>query len=605
MREVREYAHIETRNIRSKILPIAIVFSVTTRRLQATSALSTSFSPFERVTWKDRFQTQTAAIRHEEHSLLFLPKSNLKPIFFKKDHSHSFTTMKLPNNCTASRTVFTVGLVFLIAGMARTDHAEESHRLLTLIDESVDLEPLFPLHAKDYWGFFLAILGLVVAAGGMRISFAVMYYYLRSFRCFVLTNYCLLHFTGGIGGGGILVPIYILILDFPIKYAISLSAVTVLGGAVANNLVNYSKVHPDDDKRNHPKRPSVDWDLLLQLEPPAMAGTLIGAALNAILPSIVLLCFLLALLSFTAYKTLSKASQLYQKETKRLQGQTPTKQPDEAESMMNNKDTTYGALTLPQGEAAPEASLRSNHLTAEVWKAIFKMTALFVLITVLTLLEGGSKTERSVSFGLPQCDSRCHWYSQISMLAIIVAFGVWTRSSILHRLHTLGGPILSDIDWDESNTIHYPLYAILAGIAAGLFGIGTFDRRKNRNSRTCAHWIVLSLSLPPTGGGIVKGPLMLELGVHPTVASATTAAMILFTSATATISYSIYGFVQNDYALVCFAIGFISTMFGQSIMSLLMKRYNRPSYIAFSIGIVVALSAVCMTVESVSAIMSG
>jgi hypothetical protein len=60
------------------------------------------------------------------------------------------------------------------------------------------------------------------------------------------------------------------------------------------------------------------------------------------------------------------------------------------------------------------------------------------------------------------------------MLVIIVGFGFWTRTSILHRVRVLGGPILSDIDWDDSNTIHYPMYAILAGIVAGLFGIGTF-----------------------------------------------------------------------------------------------------------------------------------
>lgn len=92
---------------------------------------------------------------------------------------------------------------------------------------------------------------------------------------------------------------------------------------------------------------------------------------------------------------------------------------------------------------------------------------------------------------------------------------------------------------------------------------------------------------------------MLELGVHPTVASATSAAMILFTSATATLSYSIYGFVQYDYASACLTIGFISALLGQSIMSMLMQRYDRPSYIAYSIGIVVAISAVAMTVESI------
>ena len=48
-----------------------------------------------------------------------------------------------------------------------------------------------------------------------------------------------------------------------------------------------------------------------------------------------------------------------------------------------------------------------------------------------------------------------------------------------------GGPILSEIEWGEEKTITNPLVAIVAGLAAGLFGVG---------------------------GGIIKGPLTLALG---------------------------------------------------------------------------------------------
>lgn len=60
-----------------------------------------------------------------------------------------------------------------------------------------------------------------------------------------------------------------------------------------------------------------------------------------------------------------------------------------------------------------------------------------------------------------------------------------------------------DVLWTRRNTIRYPVLCTIAGLAAGLFGIG---------------------------GGIVKGPLMLEMGVLPEVASVTSATMILFTS---------------------------------------------------------------------------
>ena len=66
---------------------------------------------------------------------------------------------------------------------------------------------------------------------------------------------------GGIGGGGILVPIYILVMEFSPKHAIPLSNITVFGGAVANTLLNTRKRHPLAD------RPLVDWDLILVMEP--------------------------------------------------------------------------------------------------------------------------------------------------------------------------------------------------------------------------------------------------------------------------------------------------------------------------------------------------
>jgi uncharacterized membrane protein YfcA len=106
------------------------------------------------------------------------------------------------------------------------------------------------------------------------------------------------------------------------------------------------------------------------------------------------------------------------------------------------------------------------------------------------------------------------------------------------------------------------------------------------------------------GGGIVNGPLMLALGVHPAVASATSACMILFTSSTATFSFYVFGRLTQSYSLACFLIGFASTLVGQCVMTLLLKRYQRHSYVVFSIGIVVALSAVCMTAESVLAVLA-
>lgn len=98
---------------------------------------------------------------------------------------------------------------------------------------------------------------------------------------------------------------------------------------------------------------------------------------------------------------------------------------------------------------------------------------------------------------------------------------------------------------------------------------------------------------------------MLAMGVHPAVSSASSACMILFTSFTATTSYIVFGLLLPDYAFVCVIVGFLATFAGQVALMFLMKRNNRNSYIAFSIGGVVLISAVLMTVQSLLSMASG
>ena len=61
--------------------------------------------------------------------------------------------------------------------------------------------------------------------------------------------------TGGIGGGGILIPVYMLVTGLPLRLAVPVGAATVLGGALGSTLVNCHRRHPLAD------RPIIDWDL--------------------------------------------------------------------------------------------------------------------------------------------------------------------------------------------------------------------------------------------------------------------------------------------------------------------------------------------------------
>ena len=98
---------------------------------------------------------------------------------------------------------------------------------------------------------------------------------------------------------------------------------------------------------------------------------------------------------------------------------------------------------------------------------------------------------------------------------------------------------------------------------------------------------------------------MLAMGIHPAVGAASSATMILMTSFTATTSYVVFGLLLPDYAIMLATLGFFSTLVGQIGLGYLMKKSQRNSLIAFSIGGVVLISAFLMTIQSLIAMASG
>ena len=110
------------------------------------------------------------------------------------------------------------------------------------------------MDSNDALGLSLGALGLIIAAGG------------------------------GIGGGGILVPLFILVMGFEPKYAIPLSNAAILGSAIVNTCFNIRQRHPSAN------RPLVDWNLILAMEPLTIFGAVVGAYINKVCCNFVCAC---------------------------------------------------------------------------------------------------------------------------------------------------------------------------------------------------------------------------------------------------------------------------------------------------------------------------
>lgn len=450
---------------------------------------------------------------------------------------------------------YLVGVVLLISMViGAKENSEDAD-----VESEVNYETLLPLTDRDIAGFVVATLGLLIASGG------------------------------GIGGGGILVPTYILVMGFPTKWAVPLSNVTVLGGALANTLFSVTRRHPTAD------RPLIDWDMILVMEPLTISGAVVGTIVNTFLPSWLLGVLLVSLLGNTAYRTLKKGFAAYRKETISIAAETETYtkielptssktmtvEKHELESGSPSVDATKAETTgILTGEIKQYGGSDDTESNPAVLENIMEhersylsrfMIIVFVLAGVLIfdLLKGDGDT--SVSQIGVVCGSWMYWVISLLSLPWTLGAAFFVRRYLLHmtQLKRMTGYKYhpGDTIWDEEATVKYPIYCAVAGLFAGMFGIG---------------------------GGIVKGPLMLEMGILPEVAAATTATMIVFTSAAACVTYVSFGMLRYDYGIPMFCLGFFTTLIGQCGLNIIMKKNKRPSLIVLSIGFVVAFSTVLM-----------
>jgi uncharacterized membrane protein YfcA len=96
------------------------------------------------------------------------------------------------------------------------------------------------------------------------------------------------------------------------------------------------------------------------------------------------------------------------------------------------------------------------------------------------------------------------------------------------------------------------LNSYLAGIIAGLLGVG---------------------------GGMVMNPVMLNLGFPAEVSTAISAFVVFFTSSSTTAQFIIQGAVTVQDSIVFLVVSSIGSYIGGNMVSALVRKHKRPSYL--------------------------
>ncbi|KAK1946950.1 Sulfite exporter TauE/SafE family protein 3 [Phytophthora citrophthora] len=432
----------------------------------------------------------------------------------------------------------------------------------------------------------------------------------------------------GVGGGGLLVPMYIFFYGLSPKHAIPLSKATIFGNAVSAYLFNFNRKHP-----LNAKLPLINYHVAGIMEPTTLIGAIFGVMMNHMFPDWLILVLLVSLLSYITYKTVLKGNKIREKEsnhqravvkdvlkggpdgggrgrqwsiyrrfdieiaarrwlrkTRRNKKLREIKAQDEEdfkslppllEHQPSSSDALLGGLDkhdfgtfvsdddqmLERRKAIEQREMRVLPL-----KYIVPLVLSWLVVLIQSMLRGGHGAPSIIGI---TCGSTDYWLLTMLPLLILVAITLWVghQLRLLNRLKVLCNYrfIEGDVHWIKRRILIFPTLCTMAGVCAGLLGIG---------------------------GGMVKGPIMLEMGILPGVQSATANFMILFTSSSTTLQFAINGQfpgeLQYDYMAWFALMGCIGGLCGQKVVAYLVKKYRRESIMVYLLAVTIGLSALAM-----------
>jgi uncharacterized membrane protein YfcA len=352
---------------------------------------------------------------------------------------------------------------------------------------------------------------------------------------------CNLANATGIGGGGMLVPLLILLMHFQAHEAIPLSKSIILGGAIVSVLMSLLG-----------KKNLIEFRIVSIFQPMILLGTAVGVTLNQLLPDLAILLMLTFTLGYVIYKNITKAVSLFKQESKNFQ--------EEMKKRLEPDDLHPGELEM-KGKSPKHEISYSFDTQPDEDRTQINTVALIALnyfaVLLFALMKGGGGGGVSSVVGIEPC-TPSYW-------VLVSVYMIWCLASTILAFNFAK----SHLNWSVGNLICYSSIAFLGGIGSGMLGLG---------------------------GGVIISPLMLDIGVSPQSTAASSSLMVLFTSSSTSLQFFLGDMLDLEYAAVMFGISMLASLTGISFIGKMIKKYRRPSIIVFILAGITGFSAVLLPV---------
>lgn len=357
--------------------------------------------------------------------------------------------------------------------------------------------------------------------------------------------------AAGQGGSFIAAPILMIIFNYDPGHAIRLVYCVVFGGSLGNFLINFLA------RRDPSPKPLIDYDVSLIALPMLLCGTSVGVMLNNITPPAVTIIGLVYLMTKTFFKLYGKFIRQRARENVPPDGVAPDMSIDNEVEMKEwgarARSPTFQNYFMVVDNPRIYQLMKEDKLLLP-WRKYREIIILIILIVGMFLLKGTS-TFKSI-LGITYCSTE-YWILYALTLGVCFLFERRARGLILEDSRFRENSPLSvagDFTMTPQTALELRNVSLVGGTLAGFLGIG---------------------------GGTVMNPTMLDMGLSPESAAATSGFFVIFTGFLSMFQTLLYGGLSILEISFFSPIAFFGSLFVSAVVRKLVKKYNRPSIVLF------------------------
>ncbi|XP_026419980.1 sulfite exporter TauE/SafE family protein 3-like [Papaver somniferum] len=359
--------------------------------------------------------------------------------------------------------------------------------------------------------------------------------------------------VGGVGGGGIYVPMLTLIIGFDAKTSVPISKCMITGAALSTVYYNLKRRHPTLDM------PVIDYNLTLLIQPMLMLGISIGVILSEVFNDWMVTVLLIVLFLATSTMSFFKGVETWKKES-RLKKEVNCLESNGEEDVLEDNPL---AIEPSNGTSTQKQKREMVPILENVyWKELAILVSVWVAYLVLQIFKNKMVT----------C-STTYWILSSIQIPISVGVTAYTSVGLYKGKKVIASPGEKGTNWKVHQLIFYSAVGVFAGVVGGLLGMG---------------------------GGFILGPLFLQVGIPPQVSTATATFAMLFSSSMSVVEYYLLKRFPVPYALYFFAVATLSALAGQHVVRKIISILGRVSLIIFILSITIFVSAIFLGGDGVA-----